>query len=146
MTMKMYKYLLLFSAVILVLATVISATTTQTFAIDGVDQDTIDMLNPLLIGQEEMPVDGGVTNPDQFTTLGGVINRAILFIFPLATGILFVMLLWGGFEMFSGAANKSSLESGKNRATMAIAGFLLLFVSYWLIQLVEVIFGITILL
>lgn len=144
--MKMYKYLLLFSAVILVLATVISATTTQTFAIDGVDQDTIDMLNPLLIGQEEMPVDGGVTNPDQFTTLGGVINRAILFIFPLATGILFVMLLWGGFEMFSGAANKSSLESGKNRATMAIAGFLLLFVSYWLIQLVEVIFGITILL
>ena len=144
--MKMYKYLLLFSAVILVLATVISATTTQTFAIDGVDQDTIDMLNPLLIGQEEMPVDGGVTNPDQFTTLGGVINRAILFIFPLATGILFVMLLWGGFEMFSGAANKSSLESGKNRATMAIAGFLSLFVSYWLIQLVEVIFGITILL
>jgi hypothetical protein len=145
MTMKMYKYILLFSAVLLVLTTAISVTTTQAFAIDGVDQDTIDMLNPLLIGQEEMPVDGGVTNPDQFTTLGGVINRAILFIFPLATAILFVMLLWGGFEMFSGASNKSSLESGKNRATMAIAGFLLLFVSFWLIQLVEVIFGIRIL-
>jgi hypothetical protein len=143
--MKMYKYIQLLSALTLALATTISVTTTQIFALDGVDQNTLDMLNPLLIGGEEMAVEGGVTNPEQFTTLGGIINRAILFIFPLSTAILFVMLLWGGFEMFSGSANKSSLESGKKRATMAVAGFLLLFVSFWLIQLIEAIFGIRIL-
>lgn len=144
MTIKMYRFLFFFIAVA-VITTAILATPIQTLAIDGVTNETIEMLNPLTIGQETMSPDGGVTNPEQFNSLGGVISRILFFIFPLAVAILFVMLIWAGFEMFSGAANKSALESGKNRATMAIAGFLLLFVSYWLIQLLEIIFGIKIL-
>ncbi|NCN24376.1 MAG: hypothetical protein GW945_02745 [Candidatus Pacebacteria bacterium] len=55
------------------------------------------------------------------------------------------MLSWAGFEMLAGASSEKSLDAGKQRATAAIVGFLLLFVSYWIMQIVEVIFGITIL-
>ena len=55
------------------------------------------------------------------------------------------MLSWGGFEMLTGAADPKAQEAGKQRITAAIIGFLLLFASYWLAQLVQAIFGISIL-
>jgi hypothetical protein len=119
----------------------------RTFAIDGVTQETLDSLNPLEIvrGSPEGETIRYGDGPSQdLNTPAGILNRVIIFAFPIAIAILFVMLIWAGFEMFSGSANKSSLESGKKRATMAIGGFLLLFVSYWLIQLIEAIFGIKI--
>lgn len=106
----------------------------QALALDPVTQQTLNELNPLKVGNSE-------ANGD-FNTLGGVINRVLLFIFPLAVLILFLMLFWAGFEMFSGAADKGSVEKGKNRATMAIVGFILLFISYWLIQIIETVFGV----
>lgn len=120
---------------------------TQTFAMDGVTKETLDGLNPLEIvrnSPEGETIRYGEGPDESLNTPAGILNRVIVFAFPIAVAILFVMLIWAGFEIFSGASNKSSLESGKNRATMAIGGFLLLFVSYWLIQLIEAIFGITI--
>lgn len=76
---------------------------------------------------------------------GGVVSRLLVFIFPLAGLILFFMLVWGGFEMLIGAPTKKSMESGRNRVTAAIVGFLLLFSSYWIWQIIEVVFGVKIL-
>lgn len=76
---------------------------------------------------------------------GGIISRLLLFAFPIAGLILFVMLVWAGFEIIMGSASGKSIDAGRQRATAAIIGFGLLFVSYWLMQIVEVIFGVTIL-
>ncbi len=81
----------------------------------------------------------------ELTTPRGIISRLLPYLFTIGGLILFVMLVWGGFEMLTGAATPKSQESGKQRMTMAILGFILLFVSYWLAQLVEIIFGIAIL-
>jgi len=114
-------------------------------AIDEVTQSDIDALDPLKIGQANRQAEGGVQNPDQFSTLGGLVNRALEFIFPLSIAILFVMLVWGGFEMLSGAQGKSSaVQAGQKRVTSAIGGFLLLFISYWLVQVIEAVFKINI--
>lgn len=110
----------------------------------GPSKDVFKDFNPLLMfGNEEVKSslleDDGSIKPANF------INRALSYIFPLAGMILFVMLVWGGVEVLATSATKKSMEAGTKRATTALLGFLLLFVAYWLIQIIETIFGITIL-
>lgn len=111
---------------------------------DGVTSSDFDAFNPLKIGQNSTGGTGSNLATD-LSTPGGIISRLLDFAFPLAGLILFVMLVWGGFEMVYGANNTSkAIEAGKNRITTALIGFILLFASYWIMQLVEVILGITI--
>lgn len=95
--------------------------------------ETFDELNPLKVfGNEDSA---------KLTTPAGVINRLASFAFPLAFVILLVMLIWAGFEMVSGATNKKSQDAGKQRATAAVVGLLLLFVSFWIIRVLEIVTG-----
>lgn len=111
---------------------------------EGVTSSDFDAFNPLKIGQNSTGGTGSNLATD-LSTPGGIISRLLDFAFPLAGLILFVMLVWGGFEMVYGANNTSkAIEAGKNRITTALIGFILLFASYWIMQLVEVILGITI--
>lgn len=80
-----------------------------------------------------------------FLTPRGIISALLPYLFTLGGLILFVMLIWGGFEMLSGAANPKSQEAGKQRMTAAVIGFILLFASYWFAQLLQIIFGISVL-
>lgn len=112
---------------------------------DGITQEDLDSLNPLKVASKSDVLRYGSADPNQLTTFGGIISRILEFMFPIAIGILFIMLIWAGFEMFTGATNKSVLDSATKRATMAVLGFVVIFVSYWLIQLLEAILGISIL-
>lgn len=108
---------------------------------DEITKSDFDAFNPLKIGNN------GGTSPyaDQLSTPGGIVSRLLEFAFPIAGMILFVTLLWGGFEMIYGASTASkAVEAGKNRITAAIIGFFLLFASYWMVQILEVILGIKI--
>lgn len=97
-------------------------------------------LNPLhIFGANHVLQEYGKLQP------AGIFNRALYFLFPLAGLILFLMLVWGGFEMLIGAAKKQNLDAGKQRVTAAVIGFVLLFVSYWLVQIIEYITGVRIL-
>ena len=81
----------------------------------------------------------------KFQTPGGILNVLMPFLFVFAGMILFVMLLWGGFEMLSSAATPDSKNAGQQRITAAIIGFVLLFVSYWIAQIVQFITGVNVL-
>ncbi len=105
--------------------------------LQGPTQATFDTINPLKVG--------GSPFADELTSPGAIVSRMLTFVFPLAGMIVFVMLVWGGFEVLMGALNKKSMEAGKQRITAALVGFLLLFSSYWIAQLIEWVFGITIL-
>ncbi len=96
----------------------------------GVD---FDKFNPLVI-------DGSTKN---FSTPGSFITEALKFAFPAAGIILFVMILWGGFEMIAGATSAKGKDAGRQRITAAVIGFMLLFVSYWLMRLLGFVFGVT---
>lgn len=101
-----------------------------------VTAETLDSLNPL---RQE----GNLA--DELSTPTDIINRFLSYLFPIAGFILFLMIVWGGFEMMTGALNKKSVESGKQRVTAAVIGFMLLFASYWITQIIEAVFGIQIL-
>jgi hypothetical protein len=101
-----------------------------------VTEDTLDNLNPLKVGNSDVDL----------SSPGKIISRALrFFIFPIAGVVLFVILLFGGFQMLAGASNSKSLEEGKQKITSAIVGFIILFAAYWIAQLLEIIFGIRIL-
>lgn len=79
-----------------------------------------------------------------FSTPGGIITEALKYAFPLAGIILFVMILWGGFEILSSATSSKGQDAGKQRITAAVVGFFILFLSYWLIRLIGLIFGVSV--
>ncbi|NLG06714.1 MAG: hypothetical protein GX559_03405 [Candidatus Pacebacteria bacterium] len=113
-----------------------TATPTLVVPIPPVDQELLDDLNPLKLFS---------TKADQLSTPGGIISEVLKYAFPIAGMILFGMLVLAGFKMLTGATNSKNMDEGKQIITTAIVGFIILFASYWIIQLVEVIFGIEIL-
>jgi hypothetical protein len=130
-------FLILFSSVLGTTNSVFAAGDGLTkFSSEGVTSNLLDDVNPLKIT--------GSDQAEALSTPGGIISRVLLFAFPMAGLILFVMILWGGFEMLAGSATKKSVDAGKQRITAAIIGFVLLFVSYWIIQIISVVFGINI--
>lgn len=140
----MKKIVTTFLLALFLAVTVTSVNAQAAPAIDpaaNLTNDVFDLVNPL---KNDAIRDPKVTVTEDLTTPGGIISRALVFAFPLAGIVLFVMLVWGGFEMLSGAASKKSLDAGKQRITAAIIGFILLFTSYWIIKIVEVIFDLKI--
>jgi hypothetical protein len=86
----------------------------------------------------------GLTNPD-LTSINGIISTFLPFILSFAGIILLFMLISGGFTMLTAVGNPEAADAGKQRITAAILGFIILFVSYWIIQILEIILGINIL-
>lgn len=88
---------------------------------------------------------GGQTISSPFTlppTISELISKAILIIFPLAGVGLLLMIISAGFELMTSAGDAKKMESGKNRLTYAIVGFLIIFIAYWIVELVGIAFGI----
>ena len=111
-------------------------------AMENIDFKAVD---PLQLGGNINAVDKATPSDVDLSTPGKIISRALTYAFPIAGTILFVMILWGGFEMISGATESKSMEAGKQRITAAVVGFLLLFAAYWMTQLVQIVFNISIL-
>lgn len=78
----------------------------------------------------------------KFTNLASVINEALKYIFPAAGLVLFFMLIAGGFQLLTSTGDPESTSKGYKKIVFAIIGFLVIFISYWLIQILETILGI----
>ena len=59
--------------------------------------------------------------------------------------LLLVYLVFGGFLMITSSGNPDEAAKGQKIITNAIMGFVIIFASYWIIQIIEIITGITIL-
>lgn len=79
---------------------------------------------------------------EKYTDIGFLINLIVQNIFVLGTIILFFMLVYAGFRFVVGG--KKGLDDSKAIMTTAIAGFLIMFTSYWIVQLIKIITGIDI--
>jgi len=76
--------------------------------------------------------------------LAGIINTFLPYALSLAGLILFAILVAGGFTMLAGASSEESQEKGKKMVTSALIGFVVIFLAYWIAQLLQVIFQIDI--
>jgi len=78
------------------------------------------------------------------SNVGTIIGLVLPTVLTLAGLILFGMLVMGGFTMLAGAADKESQEKGKKMITSAITGFIIIFLAYWIAQILQIIFKINI--
>ena len=84
---------------------------------------------------------------EQLADIGSLVSLFIRIVFVIAgVAILFFFIL-GGISMITGAGNNNpeQIEKGKQSATSALIGFVVVFVAYWIVQLIELWTGIIIL-
>jgi len=89
-------------------------------------------------------------NPEQpvkevFPDLGTLVSTILPNILMIAGVILFFLIIAGGFMVVSSAGNAEKTDKGKQAITGAIIGFVIIFASYWIIQIIEIITGVNIL-
>jgi len=81
----------------------------------------------------------------RWRTIGEVFSEALKYVFIFAGLGVFVYLIYGGFHLMISGGEPTAIQEAKGKITNAIIGFIIIFVSYWLIQIIEVVFGMTIL-
>jgi hypothetical protein len=112
----------------------------------GVTEETFDRLDPLQIGgSTDITQEQPSAVASDLSTPGGIVSRFMTYLFPLAGLLVFVMGIWGGFETLAKSASSKSIETGQNRVKAAVIGFILLFSTYWLVQIVQIVFNVSIL-
>lgn len=75
----------------------------------------------------------------RFESLGDIITIALQYLFPIAGLLLFLFLVFGGFQLLTSSGDPKKVEAGRNRITYAVMGFVLLVASYWIVKIVELI-------
>lgn len=85
---------------------------------------------------------GSVSGPlTKFNDIGSIISEAIKYIFAFAGIGLLLMIVAAGMTLLTSAGDAKKAESGKQRLTYAVVGFLVIFTAYWLVQMLGRIFG-----
>ncbi len=81
-----------------------------------------------------------------YGTLSTFLSPIVKDTFVLAGVIFVALLVFGGvtYIMNAGSADKEGMEKGKNALTAAIAGFIIIFAAYWIVQIVQFVAGVDI--
>lgn len=87
----------------------------------------------------------GTTVASEYTGASDLLNNIIPNVYVAAGIVIFFMILFGGYSIIVGGSDTHKLDEGKKTITSAIIGLLVLFASYWIIQLIQVITGVPIL-
>ncbi len=91
-----------------------------------------------------IPSLGLVFQPGPATNIGSIISLIIPYLFVAAGLLLFIYLIIGGLQMMTSAGDEKALTEAKGKITNGLIGFLLLFVSFWLVQIIGFVLGIKI--
>lgn len=76
-------------------------------------------------------------------TLGSILVSLMKYVFPIAGVCLLIVILMAGFTLLTSAGDTKKMEKGKQTLTYGIVGFLIIFLAYWITQLMGIMFGIT---
>jgi hypothetical protein len=87
----------------------------------------------------------GSTATSEYTGAGSLINSILPNVYIAGGIIIFFMILFGGFTIIANAGNKDKIADGTKTITSAIIGLLVLFGSYWIIQIIQEVTGVSIL-
>lgn len=81
----------------------------------------------------------------KFNDIGGLISNLLPYVYGFAGLCLFIMLIWGGIILMTAAGDSAKSKEGYGKITTGLIGFLIIFASYFVLQIVEVVLGIKIL-
>lgn len=86
----------------------------------------------------------GIAFSGKYLTIGGFISSVLPIIYIFASVILFILLVGGGLSVIinAGSGNAEKTKKGQGAITTALVGFAIIFASYWLIQIIELVTGV----
>lgn len=86
---------------------------------------------------------GGESISHVYPTFGDFFSTILFNLYTFAGVILLGLLIFGGFNFIIGAGKQESgqMEKAKKAITAALAGFAIIFASYFIIQLIETVTG-----
>ncbi len=91
------------------------------------------------------PIDVPAGAQSDLKSLGEIVSRALTFLFPLSGIILFGIIIISGFQLLTSAGDPKAMEKAKQRLTWGIIGFVVIFVAFWLMKVLEFLLGIKVL-
>jgi len=77
-------------------------------------------------------------------TIGDVIGKALPYVLVIAGLSLLVMLILGGVTLMTAAGNPAKSKQGYGYLTAGLIGFVIIFIAYFVVQIVQVILGVSI--
>lgn len=84
--------------------------------------------------------------PNAYSSIGTFISAVLPNIYVIAGLLLFILLIIGGLMVIisAGKGEEEGVQKGSKTITSALIGFLIIFASYWIIQIIETITGLQI--
>lgn len=82
-----------------------------------------------------------INTKEGYGSIGEFISAILPNIYVIAGLILFFLFIGGGFVIMSSAGNADQQGKGAKAVTAAVIGFIIIFASYWLIQIIEFLTG-----
>ncbi len=98
----------------------------------------------------QTPIDFGQIQASAFpnatygtsVTIGQIISDILPIIFTITGILLLIYLLMGGFQLMFAAGDPKKVQGAWGKITNAIIGFVIIFVAYWVTQLIGTVFNI----
>lgn len=84
----------------------------------------------------------GDVNISGSLTLAEIITALLPYIYTIAGLILFLYLIIGGFQFLVSGGDQNKIQAGKSKITNALVGFFILFLAYWIVQLVAIVLNV----
>lgn len=72
------------------------------------------------------------------------INATLKFVFPLAAILLLIYLISGGLQMMTSRGDPKAMQGAQGKITSALIGFIIVILAYYIVKLINQIFGIVI--
>jgi len=94
---------------------------------------------------DRLKFQGKSTANSEYSGVGSLINNILPNVYIAGGVIIFFMIMFGGFTIIANAGSPDKIKDGTKTITSAIMGLLVLFGSYWIIQIIQVITGVSIL-
>ena len=100
-------------------------------------------MNNQSLAQLQVPHPSGLKFTGK-TFVGNVLSDLLPYALILAGLFFFLNIILSGFKLLTSAGNPEGIQEAKGCLMTSIAGFLLIFASYWIAQIVQIIFNIKI--
>lgn len=73
--------------------------------------------------------------------IGNIVSGLILYLFPFAGLLMLLYFLFGGYKYMLSKGDPKALAEAKGAITTAIIGFVIVFVAFWIVQIIGVVLG-----
>jgi uncharacterized membrane protein len=86
-------------------------------------------------------LEGGIGLKFAGGNVGTIVGESLKYIFAVAGILLLIYLILGGFQYLTSAGDPKKAQEAQSKITQALIGFVIIFASYWIVQIVAAVLG-----